>query len=406
MKYRLRRVSRIYIWVLVLMILSLSLFTGSFYMLKTSDEPVIINHKKNYDNTIKKEVKKHNSIIKFMNSLSNIVYDIDIDHKVTSILIYDNNRYFSYLFDYITGKEIGIADIIKSGELNNFYNKVNELLYLKYPKFIADVLSKNDKTNVYSFKENELIIYYYDYEINPQINELLSLTVNYNEISELLNLTVTLDSEYQNEDGYVIKDTDKLIAITFDDGPSGYTKPLVDILKNNKAKSTFFMVTNKLNKNKDTVLYVHNNGNEIGYHSYEHKNFKRQKIEDIQNEYKWSNELLKSIIGSEFNLTRPPYGAINNEVKESINTAFILWSLDTEDWRNRDVDYLKKYVLDNVKEGDIILFHDMYSTTIEAVEQLLPELYVLGYRFVTVTDLAKNYNKTLEPNIVYRYFIR
>ena len=75
------------------------------------------------------------------------------------------------------------------------------MLYLKYSKFIADVLSKNDKTNAYYIKENELIIYYYDYLIEPFINEELSLHVNFNEIKECMDITVKLDKTYENEDG-------------------------------------------------------------------------------------------------------------------------------------------------------------------------------------------------------------
>lgn len=85
--------------------------------------------------------------------------------------------------------------------VEEFWSKVNKLLYLKYPTFIADVLSKNDKTNTYFVKDNELVIYYYDYEIEPLPNEELSLHINYNEIKDYMDITIKLDKTYENEDG-------------------------------------------------------------------------------------------------------------------------------------------------------------------------------------------------------------
>ena len=277
-------------------------------------------------------------------------------------------------------------------------------MYLKYPTFIADVLNKNDQTNVYFLKDNELVIYYYDYEITPKLNEDLFLTVNYNEIKNYLNITVDLDSNYSNEDGSVINPAKKHIAITFDDGPGAYTSTLADILKNNKAHSTFFMLGKNLNYYRDVILKLYQNGNEIGYHSYAHQNFLRQEITTIQKEFNTSNETLKSIIGTGFTLTRPPYGSINNTIKESLDTTFILWNIDTEDWRHKDVDYLKTYVMDNVFDGAIILFHDIHKTSIATIEELLPQLYVEGYQLVTVSDLAEINGITLEKHQTYRYF--
>ena len=89
---------------------------------------------------------------------------------------------------------MNIESIIKPETVEEFWSKVNKLLYLKYPTFIADVLSKNDKTNTYFVKDNELVIYYYDYEIDPLPNEELSLHINYNEIKDCMDITIKLDN--------------------------------------------------------------------------------------------------------------------------------------------------------------------------------------------------------------------
>lgn len=404
MKYRLRKVSLNITGVLLLLLISLSVCSTSFYVLKNISD----NLNGTTNDTNIKNVKKNKKINEYVKQIpkEKLIEEIDINEEVSSILIDNDSMYESHLFDYKSGEEKDIKDFIKEEKYDDFINKINELVYLKYPSFISDVLTKNDKKNVYSLKENELIIYYYDYEISPKIEEDLFLKVNYNEIKDYLDITVKLDDVYENEDGKRVDNSKKLISFTFDDGPSGVTKELVDILDENRVSATFFMVGNRLESYKDSVKYVYNHGNEIGYHSYAHANFKREKIEDIQTEFNKSNEILNSIIGTGFKLTRPPYGAINDEIKASLETSFIKWNVDTEDWRHHDADYLKQYVLDNIKEGDIILFHDMYKATVASIKLVLPELYARGYQVVTVSSLANHYNVELKTHETYYHFTK
>ena len=286
--------------------------------------------------------EKNNIINDYVKSISNLVEEREIDYKYVNVVSLEDDRYISKLFNFKTGEEVSIENIIKPEKVVDFWDKVTELLYLKYPKFIADVLSKNDKTNAYYVKENELIIYYYDYLIEPFINEELSLHVNFNEIKECMDITVKLDKTYEKEDGNKIDLNKKIVALTFDDGPGPYTSRLVDILNDNKARATFFMLGKKLSIYKDEVKKVYDNKMEIGYHSYNHKSFKREKLEDIKEEFTKSNEVLQSITGDTFHLIRPPYGSINENIKESLDATFILWNVDTEDWRHKNKEYLKE----------------------------------------------------------------
>lgn len=390
---------------LVLLASILLAFSSSFYMQQLSNKSKV-----NSATVIKpdKNIIRSPKIDEYISNIApdNLIEEINIKKEVTSILTSAENRFQSQIFDFKSGEKLTINDLIKKDFKEDFANKINELLYLKYPTFIADVISKNDYTNVYFLKDNELVIYYYDYPITPEVKEDLYLTVNYNEIKDYLNITVDLDSKYSNEDGSIINPNKKLVAITFDDGPGPYTNRLVDILENNKAKSTFFMLGNKLEKNRDTVLNVYNHGHEIGYHSYAHTNFKRQEIATIQSEFATSNEILKGITGTTFSLVRPPYGTINAEIKDALDATFILWNVDTEDWRHKDTEYLLNYVLENIDPGYIILFHDIHKSSVDAIEKILPYLYVEGYQLVTVSELAKNYDTQLELHKTYRYFVK
>lgn len=408
MKYRLKNkkviIGNVIAVFILVMAISSVVITSSY--LKEYDKNVDTNS----TSVIKtdKNIVRSPKIDEYIETLDEqkIVEEVDIKKEVTSILTTENDKYESHIFNYETGKEITITELIKEDKIDDFWNKIKELVYLKYPTFIADVISLNNGNNEYFLKDNELVIYYYDYTIDPMPKEDLFLVVNYNEIKDYLNITVDLDSNYVNEDGSVINPSKKLVAITFDDGPGPYTNDLVNILKNNKARATFFMLGNNLEKYRSTVLNVYNNGNEIGYHSYAHQNFKRQSIADIQTEFATSNDILKSITGTGFSLVRPPYGSINSEIKEALDVSFILWNVDTEDWRHKDVDYLLNYTLENVGDGYIILFHDIHKTSVEAIEKILPYLYVEGYQVVSVSELAENFGTTLESHKVYRYFVK
>ena len=346
---------------------------------------------------------ENNNVNKYIESVASLVDEQTIG-KYKNVVSIEDDRYISKLFNIKSGEEVSIESILKKEYVSLFWAKVKELLYLKYPKFIAEVLDKHNKTNAYFINDNELIIYFYDYEITPEVSEELSLHVNYNEIKDYLDITYKLDKEYQNEDGRVVQKNKKHIAITFDDGPSIYTNDLINILKDNKASSTFFILGKNIEYYKDTIRYMNESKMEIGYHSYNHKNFKRQKLEVIKDEFDKSNKALYSITGEVFHLIRPPYGEINKNIKNNLDASFILWDVDTLDWRYKDVDYLVNYTLENITDKDIILFHDIHKTSISAIEKLLPLLYVNGYQVLTVSDLAKTSKVTLENHKSYRNF--
>ena len=127
---------------------------------------------------------------------------------------------------------------------------------MKYPKFIVEAIN-NSSTKNYEIKDNEMIIYYTDVNIN--LEEKLFLTVNFNEIKDYLNITVKLDSTYQNENGYNYDPNKKSVALSFDDGPNGNkTLEILNILSDNKAHATFFMVGNRMNSYATVVTTVHN----------------------------------------------------------------------------------------------------------------------------------------------------
>ena len=329
--------------------------------------------------------------------ISNRSYD-----KFIYLVFNKDNVKTNYVIDTKTGEETSLFYYIKEERKEDFFNKINELLYLKYPKFIADSLVGEEKIKDVLLFDNELVLYYDKEGIEPKIEEDLLLHVNYNEVKDYLDFTLLLDSKYENENGYHYDKTKKTVALTFDDGPNGEkTNRILDILEENKAHATFFMVGNRMEYDKSTIYNVLNKGSEIGSHSYNHKNLKRMKLEDVLAGEEKNQEIFKNITGKEIIYTRVPYGSINDNIKENLNTIFINWSIDTEDWLHRNKDRVVQTVLNEIEDGAIILMHDLYDSTVEAVDTLLPILYAQGYQVVSVSELAALKSVQLEQHKVY-----
>ena len=201
------------------------------------------------------------------------------------------------------------------------------------------------------------------------------------------------------------KENLKYISLTFDDGPKiGRTDEIIEILNEYKMNATFFMLGLNIKAYPGLVSFVLENGNEIGSHTYDHKYLTKISKPKIHYEIEETNALFNSITGEDFILLRPPYGHLNDYVRTNYNYSYILWSLDPRDWEIRDAKAISEYILENIEEGDIILLHDTYLTTVEALRILLPELKAREFQSVTISELAKIKNKTIESYTVYKNF--
>lgn len=193
-----------------------------------------------------------------------------------------------------------------------------------------------------------------------------------------------------------------MIALTFDDGPSKlYTPRILDILEEYNSVGTFFVLGNNVKNNKDTLIRMIENGHEIGNHSYNHKDITTLSDEELYKQIKGTDDLIRNATGYTPSIMRPPYGTNSEEYNKKILKPIILWSIDTLDWENRNTEIIINNILDNVKDGDIILMHDLYDSTVEAVEKVVPELINRGYQLVTVSELYEYRNTTLTAGIKY-----
>ena len=336
-------------------------------------------------------------------SNTNLVYESTGISEFKSLAFLEEGKVKSYIVDTITGAELSIKDIIKEDKYDEFLAKEEELLRLKYPEFIINGIINGEGTKVYVIKENVMVVYYYDYVYDYPYTESVNLTINYNEVHDYLDFTHELDAEYQNENGYNYSADKKTVALTFDDGPSSkYNAQFLDVLARNKAHATFFMVGTMMNNCQKCVLDTYNSGNEVGSHTYNHMNIKKNNALDVNDNLKQVDDLFYKITNDHIKYVRPPYGSYSKENLENINNPLILWNIDTEDWSHHDVDYIVNEVLENVQDGSIILMHELYETSLQALEVLLPRLYAEGYQVVSVSELANMKGKTLESGHAYR----
>lgn len=201
-----------------------------------------------------------------------------------------------------------------------------------------------------------------------------------------------------------IDPTQKMIALTFDDGPGPYTSEIVSCLKRYNSKATFFVVGNRVNTEKSALKEAYDIGCEIGNHSFDHSDLSRLSEEEIREQMEKTDERVKKIIGQETTVMRTPYGSTGKTVKDNVGKPIILWSVDTLDWKTRNTQKTIDSVLSNAKDGSVVLMHDIHEPTKRAAVSLIPKLRDRGYQLVTVSELARYRGYEMKKGNVYYNF--
>ena len=198
-----------------------------------------------------------------------------------------------------------------------------------------------------------------------------------------------------------------MVALTYDDGPSKNTTPrILAALKANGGRATFFMVGNRVGKHGDVIRQMVAQGCEVANHTYDHTLMTKVEPAELERQLELTNQAVADTGGVTPVLMRPCGGATNDVgmgVAGAISMPAVLWSIDTLDWKTKDAPTTISAVLDHVKDGDIILMHDLYEATADASEVLIPELVKRGYQLVTVSELA-SYRGGMTPGKSYYKF--
>lgn len=254
-----------------------------------------------------------------------------------------------------------------------------------------------DNYRHFEFTDNGLEIMFPPYQVASWADGQINITVPYEDINKYLK------EEYRDstKDETVVKEVPdirdlsqfkdkKLIAFTFDDGPSSNnTNLLLDNLDKYNARVTFFVLGSRVDSNKEVIKRAYLQGNDIGSHTYNHRNLNLLNDSEVISEVEKTNDKIKEIIGVKPTLLRPPYGNLTNHRKELVNMHTILWDIDPLDWKYKNKNRVADEIIEHAHDGAIILLHDIYKSSVEGALLAMEELEKQGYAFVTITEMAQ-----------------
>ncbi|MBE5972452.1 MAG: polysaccharide deacetylase [Lachnoclostridium sp.] len=190
----------------------------------------------------------------------------------------------------------------------------------------------------------------------------------------------------------------KMVALTFDDGPNKrYTGRLLDGLRERGVKATFFLMGECLEGNEELVLKMAEDGHLIGVHCMQHTQLTKIAVKDAVQDLRETKEDLEQILeegegGQQMiEYIRPPFGSWNGALDEAVRTELsmepVFWDVDSLDWEIQNTEKVVRKVIGQVEDGDIILMHDEFQTSVEAAFRIIDNLMAKGYTFVTVNEL-------------------
>ena len=207
----------------------------------------------------------------------------------------------------------------------------------------------------------------------------------------------------------------KLVALTFDDGPSDISNHILDTLENVDGHATFFCLGDRAEHYQKTLRRIVAQGSEVASHSYDHKRLTRLNSRELREDLSRAAALLEEFSGKAPVLLRPPFGSVSDYMVAHTDMPVILWSIDSEDWRyceelcrnrsdeQRQRDFIRvvNSVLDYVQDGDIVLMHDLYCFTQDVADAVIAELHHKGWQFVTVSELFRIKEIVPQAGVVY-----
>ena len=434
-----RKLRRIRFYSLIVILVSLSLI-GAHYPVFGKDNIDGINEElvTQYIEEFKSELENNSLEDKNHKSELSIDYEVySAPNNIISItfnimenspyMAHPNERIFTKSYDLSNDREVGLDDIM-NGEYLKYISGLSENYFSVDESYKDNIESSLFKEGIYpsidnysnfTLREDKLVFMFSKYQLFSGNFGMPSVEIAYSELEDYIRPElfsvftkgkasgkIDIDSKKPAVDISVPKrvlDPNKpMIALSFDDGPNKKTTiPILDILKEYDSAATFFILGNRVSNNVDILGRMLEEGSEIGNHSYNHKELTKISSEELAGQIKDTQNAVIDSTGIKPKLMRPTYGSYNDQVKSNVGMPLILWSIDTLDWKSRDAKKVTNHVLENVKDGDIILMHDIYESTAEAVKSLVPELIDRGYQLVTISELFEARGEILEDGGIY-----
>lgn len=301
----------------------------------------------------------------------------------------------SYNYDKKTDKLLGVKDVLRRDYLNLLQGKAKD------SKLDTKLITSANLSNFIVGKEN--VTFYFNNQADQK------LTVNYKESSDYIAMAdKNIPSLYQEEVAVPaaqpeVDKNKKMVAITFDDGPHfANTQAIMAEFEKYNGRATFFMLGQNVGYNPEVVQDVYKRGFELGNHSWDHADLRTLDRKGVIDEIYDTQDAIYKLTGHEPAYFRPPYGALNDTVLEANQMGYAFWDVDSEDWKLKDAQAIKKSVVSHTKAGNmVVLIHDIHEFSKDSVGPILEELNKAGYQFVTYSTLMqyeKEYLLQLDNN--------
>ncbi len=200
-----------------------------------------------------------------------------------------------------------------------------------------------------------------------------------------------------------------MLALTFDDGPQPETLRVLEALEKHGARGTFFILGKNIAGNEEILKRTAEGGHQLGAHSWSHPRLNDISESAVRSQMTRTMEKIFEVTGQQVTMMRPPFGETNRISRRplaELSLPVILWSVDSLDWKTRNASSTVSSVLDKAADGAIILCHDVWDTTGQAMETAVPELIRRGYQLVTVAEMMSFREEPLKPGWEYSFLDR
>lgn len=286
-----------------------------------------------------------------------------------------NESFTSFTFHKDSGEEVALQDILRRN----------------YRDVILEQFKKQANITVTDLDEVSFAIGDSAIELSAQSGKVTLPYSDYKQYIKIAGKGIATE-KLEVKRNVEIDPSKPMIALTFDDGPSPYTDEFMRVFEEHNATASFFMLGKNVNEYPDTVKHMVENGFEVCNHSWDHKSISSTDKAFIAQEVFDTQDAIYKLTGHEPTRVRPPYGEYNDTTLEVANGNGVnvtLWNVDTLDWQNRDASITLQKAKEGIYDGAVILFHDLYPTSLEAIKQLVPYIQSQGYQLVTVSDIFK-----------------
>ncbi|QKL33445.1 peptidoglycan-N-acetylglucosamine deacetylase PgdA [Streptococcus mitis] len=285
-------------------------------------------------------------------------------------------------------------------------SKAKEILLKELTSFLKDKKLEQEKIDqlVKSFSDQDLSAWNFDYKDSQIILYPSQEVENIDEIAlpvssffDVVQSSYLLDKDAELYKAYYEKKNQKVVALTFDDGPNpATTNQALDTLSKYGIKATFFVLGKNVSGNEEILKRMKADGHVIGNHSWSHPVLSKLSLDEAKKQITDTEDALTKVLGSSSKLMRPPYGAITDDIRNSLDLSFIMWDVDSLDWKSKNEASILTEIQRQVRNGSIILMHDIHAETVNALPKIIDYLKEQGYHFVTVPEMLNSRLKAHE----------